>query len=158
MGPYRPAAEWRLAAVVQQGLSAPCLIRAALDLMPVLPRRRLIRTALDDIELGAHAASELQFLRFCRRNGLPCPDEMQLRVRAAGTHYLDAHYRRQKLSFEIDGAHHRWVANWEADAMRSLKLAAARRPSGEQVLRITPAAMRHDGPELARALRLLLCP
>ena len=152
------AAEWRLAAVVQQGVSTVPLIRATLEQMPRLPRRALVRAVLDDVELGAHAASELQFLRFCRSQGLPLPDELNLRVRAGGTRFVDAHYRRQRTSIEVDGAHHRLAAQWEADALRSLELAVARRGTGDQVYRITPAAMRHDASRLAALLRALLCP
>ena len=153
------AAEWRLAAVVQQRISAVPLIRSTLEGMPRLPRRALIRTVLDDVELGAHAASELQFLRFCRAHRLPLPDELQLRVRADGTtHYLDAHYRRQKVSFELDGAHHRLAGQWEADLLRSLELAVARRDSGEQVIRLSPTALRHDSQKVAHLLRALLLP
>ena len=150
------AAEWRLAAVVQQGISAVPLIRETLAEMPRLPRRRLIREVLDDVELGAHAASELQFLRFCRAHDLPLPDDLNLKVRASGTRYLDAYYRRQKVSFELDGAHHRLAGQWDADVLRSLQLAVARRGTGEQLHRLTPTALRHDGEQVAQLLRALL--
>lgn len=151
------AAEWRLAAVVQQKLSSVLQIRHTLAQMPRLPRRALIRSILDDVELGAHAGSELQFLRFCRAHGLPLPDEMQLRVRAGGTRYVDAHYRRQRLSFELDGSHHRSAGQWEADLLRSLHLAVAARGSGEQVIRLTPGQLRHNAGEVAPLMRALLC-
>jgi hypothetical protein len=110
--PTDRAAEGSLAAVVQSRLSAPRLIREALAQMSSLHRRALIREVLDDVELGAHATSELEFLRFCRRNGLPLPDELQVRVRAGGVRYLDARYRRQRVTVELDGAHHRLVGQW----------------------------------------------
>jgi hypothetical protein len=151
-------AEWRLAAVVQQGLSSPAMIRRRLQQMPRLPWRRLIRAVLDDVELGAHAGSELEFLRFCRTHCLPLPDQLQLRVRAAGTKYVDAHYRWQKLSFEIDGAHHRSAGQREADQLHTLELAVARRGSGNQVIRLSPGVLRHDAGRTAELMRLLLCP
>lgn len=150
------AAEWRLAAVVQQKLTHVPVIRTTLAQMPRLPRRRLIREVLDDVELGAHAGSELQFLRFCRAHGLPLPDELQVKARAGGTCYLDARYRRQKVTVESDGAHHREAGQWEADQLRSLRLAVARRGTGEELVRISPSALRHDGPEIAGLLRALL--
>jgi hypothetical protein len=157
--PTDKAAEWRIAAVVQQGVSAVPLLRGTLAEMPRLPRRQLIRLVLDDVELGAHAASELQFLQFCRAYGLPLPDEMQLRVRADGkTRYVDGHYRAQQISFELDGAHHRMAGQWEADQLRALELAVARRGSATQVIRLSPGALRHDGPRIAALLRVLLCP
>lgn len=149
-------AEWRLAAVVQQRISAPVLIREHLLLLPQLKRKQLVREVLDDVELGAHAGSELAFLRFLREHGLPLPDELQLRVRAGrATHFLDARYRRQRITFELDGAHHRDVASWQADALRTLRVAAAL--PGEQVLRLTPFMLRNDCDELAKLLRVLLC-
>lgn len=149
-------AETRLAMVVQQRLTAVVLLRAALEKMPRLPRRALIREVLDDVEFGAHAQSELEFLRFCRRNGLPEPDEMQVKVRAGGTHYLDARYRRQKVSVEVDGTHHKEVEQWDKDTLRSLQLAVAARGTGEQLIRITRANMRHDEAKVADLLRTLL--
>ncbi len=149
------AAEWRIAAMVQQRLSAVPLLRKALELQPRLRRRPLIRTVLDDVELGAHAASELEFLRFLRRNGLPLPDELQRRVRTSGgPAYLDARYRKQRVTFEIDGAHHREAGSWEADALRSLRVGVAL--SGERVFRLTTANLRHDEQEVAALLHTIL--
>lgn len=148
-------AEWRLAAVVQQKLSAPVLMREALLALPQLRRRALIAEVLDDVELGAHAGSELRFLRFLRRHGLPAPDELQVKVRITGrTYFLDARWARARLTVEVDGAHHRDVGQWDADALRSLRLVSAL--AGEQVVRITTGNLRHDEEEVARCLRLLL--
>ena len=154
--PSEREAERRIALVVQQRLTTPARIRAALELMPRLRRRGLLLEVLDDVELGAHAGSELDFLRFCRRNGLPEPDELPVKVRANGVKYLDARYRRQRVGVELDGAHHMWVDAWDADALRSLTLAAASRGTGEQLLRITQGMLRHSGDEVARLLRVIL--
>jgi hypothetical protein len=148
-------AEWRVAASVQKGITAAGLLRSTLAEMPTLRRRALIRSVLYDVEFGAHAGSELQFLRFCRAYELPRPDELQVRVRSGkATHYLDVRYRRQQTTVELDGAHHRDVATWEADALRSLRLASAM--PGERVLRLTPGMLRHDGAEVAALLRSIL--
>lgn len=147
-------AEWRIAAAVQRRMTAVPLLREALATMPSLKRRALVVAVLDDVELGAHAGSELQFLRFCRVHGLPRPDELQVRVRSGRVHYLDARYRRQRVTIEVDGAHHREVATWEADALRTLRVVAAL--PGEQVIRLTPGLLRHDGDEVARHLRAIL--
>ena len=148
-------AEWRIAAAVQRRITAVPLLREALVTMPALKRRALVRTVLDDVELGAHAGSELQFLRFCRAHGLPRPDELQVRLRSGrSTHYLDARYRRQRVTIEVDGAHHREVATWEADALRTLRVVAA--SPGEQLIRLTPGLLRHDGDEVAEHLRVIL--
>lgn len=149
------AAEWRIAAAVQRRITAVPLLRETLAEMPRLKRHALVLAVLDDVERGAHAGSELQFLRFCRSHGLPLPDELQVRVRAGGaTHFLDARYRRQQVTVEVDGAHHRDVASWESDALRSLRVAAAM--PGERLLRLTPGMLRHDGDEVAALLRSIL--
>lgn len=148
-------AEWRIAAMVQRRLSAVPRLRAALQLQPRLPRRALIRTVLDDVELGAHAASELALLRFLRRHGLPLPDELQRRVRTeGGPAYLDARYRKQRVTFEVDGAHHRDAGTWEADALRALRVGVAL--AGERVYRLTMANLRHDEEEVAALLHAIL--
>lgn len=152
--PSDRAAEWRIAAAVQQRVTAVVRLREALDGLPRLPRRGLIRVVLDDVELGAHAASELAYLRFCRRHGLPLPDALQLKVRAGGVRYLDVRYVRQRVSLELDGAHHKDAGQWEADALRTLQLAVA--VPGERVLRLTMGNLRHDGDEVARLLHVLL--
>jgi hypothetical protein len=148
------AAEWRVAAAVQKRITSVPSLRAVLAQMPTLKRRALVAAVLDDVELGAHAGSELQYLRFCRLHGLPRPDELQVKVRSGAVHYLDARYRRQKVTVELDGAHHREVATWEADALRTLRVVAAL--PGERVVRLTPGMLRHDGPEVAQHLRTLL--
>ncbi len=150
------AAEWRVAAAVQQRLVQVADVRTALTAMPKLPRRSLLLTVLDDVELGAHAGSELQFLRFCREHGLPLPDELQVRVRAGGTKYVDARYRRQRVSVELDGAHHMRVEQWDADTLRGLHLAVAHHGTGETLVRLTMGNLRHEGSEVAGLLGQLL--
>jgi hypothetical protein len=149
-------AELRLAMTVQQRITNVPPVRAALNGVPRLKRRALLLQVLDDIELGAHAQSELDFLRFCRRNGLPVPDELQVRVRTTGLRYLDGRYTRQRVSLEIDGAHHQWVEQWDADTLRSLELTVAARGTGEQFIRLTQANLRHDEARVVSLLRTLL--
>ena len=148
-------AEFLLAATVQQRKTAVPLVRATLAAMPELTRRALVRELLDDLELGAHAVSELRFLRMCRTHGVPEPDDLQLRVRAgSNTYYLDARYRAQRITIEVDGAHHREAQTWDADALRSLRVVAAL--PGEQVIRITTGMLRHHEAEVAGLLRSVL--
>jgi hypothetical protein len=149
------AAEWRVAAAVQARITAVSRLREALADMPTLRRRALLRSVLDDVELGAHAGSELQFLRFCRTHHLPAPDELQVRVRSGtAVHYLDARYRRQRVTVEVDGAHHKDVEVWEADALRSLRVAAEL--PGERMVRLTTGLLRHEGGEVAALLGTIL--
>src|SRR3954465_9608359 len=61
------AAEHRLTLAVQQRITTPLSLRLSLEQMPQLPRHALVVEVLADVELGATAQSELDFLRFCRR-------------------------------------------------------------------------------------------
>ena len=150
------AAEWRIAAAVQQRLVLPHELRRALDELPRLPRRPLVRTVLDDVELGAHAAGELDFLRFLRRHRLPPPDELQRPVRAGRLRYLDAWWQRQRVAVEVDGAHHRSVAEWEADALRSNDVVLSSRHERVVLLRFTSGNLRHDADRVAAQLAAVL--
>ena len=148
-------AERVLIATVQQRITAASVVRVTLGEMPELTRRALVREVLDDIELGAHAASERRFLAMCRSHGVPLPDVLQYKVRSAGgTSYLDGRYVRARVTVEIDGAHHRGAGTWDDDAMRSLRLAASL--PGEQIIRITTGMLRHHEAEVAELLRVIL--
>lgn len=151
--PSARAGEWRLAAVVQQRLVRVGDLRAALEQMPRLERRALIRDVLDDVELGAHAASELDFLRFLRRHELPLPDRLQRPVRVGKVRYLDAWWDKQRVTAEIDGAHHRSVAAWNADVLRANSVVIREQHDRVLLLRFTRGNLRHDELEVAAQLR-----
>jgi very-short-patch-repair endonuclease len=146
------AAEWRVAAAVQQRRVTVPDLRQALAAMPRLPRRALVNAVLDDVEHGAHAASELDFLRFLRRWHLPRPDALQRPVRLGSLRYLDAWWERQRVAAELDGAHHRDVAQWEHDVLRANDVLVAGRRSGTVLLRFTTGNLRHDGARVAAQL------
>jgi very-short-patch-repair endonuclease len=157
LAPTDKAAEWRLAAVVQQGLTDVPALRRCLEQLPKLKRRALVLTVLDDVEFGAHAASELEFLRFCRRNGLPVPDQLQVKVRAGNRRlYVDACYTRRRVSVEVDGGHHRWVEQWDADVLRANDLAISAAGRGEVLLRFSAGNLRHEPERVAAQLRTAL--
>jgi hypothetical protein len=148
-------AEFLVAATLQQRKSSVPQVRRLLTEMPELTRRSLVREVLSDVELGATAVSERRFVEMCRRWGLPLPDQMQLRLRSGGrTYYLDARYARQRITIEVDGAHHRETAQWEADALRALRVVA--RMPGEQVIRITTGMLRNHEAEVAALLLSIL--
>ena len=69
----------------------------------------VLRPFVADLVGGAQALSEVAFLRFCRRHGLPRP-EMNVRSDASGRRrYLDATFRRpdgRLVRAEIDGGVH----------------------------------------------------
>ena len=154
--PSDRAAEWRVAAAVQQRLVRPRDLRRTLAELPRLHRRALVTAVLDDVELGAHAAGELDFLRFLRSHRLPAPDRLQRPVRLGTLRYLDAWWERQRVGVELDGAHHRTVGTWEDDVLRSNDVMVAGRSDGTLLLRFSTGNLRHDGPRVAGQLRAVL--
>jgi very-short-patch-repair endonuclease len=149
--------EWRVAAAVQQRLVRARDLRAALEVLPRLPRRALLRAVLDDVEFGAHAASELSLLRFLRRHRLPAPDRLQRPVRRGTICYLDAWWERQRVAAEMDGAHHRLVGTWDDDALRANAVVLRERHDRVLLLRFTAGNLRHDAEMVAQQLRDALC-
>ena len=147
------AAEWRVAAAVQQRLVRPADLRQSLKEMPYVHRHALLVAVLDDVELGAHAASELDFLRFLRRHGLPLPDRLQRPVRSGKLRYLDAWWEKQRVSAEMDGAHHRLVGTWEDDTLRANDVVLVERHDRILLLRFTRGNLRHDEARVAAQLR-----
>jgi very-short-patch-repair endonuclease len=154
--PSDRAAEWRLAAAVQQRVVRVRDVRSALAALPRLRRRALVRAVLDDVEQGAHAGSELDFLALLRRNRLPLPDELQLRPRTRDVRYLDAVWKRQRVAAEIDGAHHMEVAAWDADVLRANAVVIGHRDDGLLLVRFTTGNLRHDEPVVVEQLGTLL--
>jgi very-short-patch-repair endonuclease len=150
------AAEWRVAAGVQQQLVRVSDLRAALLEMPRLERRALVRGVLDDVELGAHAQSELDFLSFLRRHRLPRPDRLQRPVRTGKIRYLDAWWEKQRVAAEMDGAHHRLVGQWDDDALRGNDVMLVERHDRILLLRFTAGNLRHDEHRVAEQLRRAL--
>jgi very-short-patch-repair endonuclease len=150
------AAEWRVAAAVQQRLVRPQELRSTLAELPRLHRRRLLTSVLDDVQHGAHAGSELDLLRFLRRHRLPAPDRLQRPVRVGGLRYLDAWWERQRVAAELDGAHHRSVSAWEDDVLRANDVLVAGREDGTLLLRFTTGNLRHDAARVAAQLSKVL--
>lgn len=151
--PTDRAGEWRVAAAVQQGLVVAPGLRRALDQMPELPRAELLAAVIDDVEFGAHAASELDFLRFLRQHRLPMPDRLQRPVRRGTIRYLDAWWEKQRVNAEMDGAHHRLVGTWEDDTLRANDVVLVERHDRILLLRFTRGNLRHDGLRVAAQLR-----
>jgi len=149
-------AEWRIAAAVQQRRTRVPDLRMALAQMLRLRRRALVGVVLDDVELGAHAASELRFLRFLRVHGLPKPDRLQRPVRRGTLRYLDAWWERQRVTVEVDGTHHQQVGQWDADTLRGNDVVIAEKHNRVLLLRVTTGNLRHEGPRVADQLRSAL--
>ena len=142
-----------LAAGVQQRLATPHDLRAELVRSPTVRHRRLLLAAVDDIEMGAHALSEIDFARLCRRHRLPAPDQQAIRTEPSGRRrYLDAKWRRRdgrQLVAEVDGGLHLYVRRWWDDQLRQNEVML----SHSLVLRFPSVVIRTDEEVVADQLR-----
>ncbi|TCC00680.1 hypothetical protein E0H26_01390 [Micromonospora zingiberis] len=146
-------AQEMIAAGCQQRRVLPEELAAVLDVLPRAPRRRLIRQTIDDVTGGAQALSEIDFVRLCRRAGLPEPDLQERRTDAAGrTRWLDAYWRAWRLHVEIDGAHHMDVRHWAADMQRQNDVWT----TGDRILRFPAWLVRAHPDQVADTLRRAL--
>jgi very-short-patch-repair endonuclease len=142
-----------IAAGCQQGRVTPEEILAVVELMPRARRRALVIETARYVEGGAEALSEIDFVRLCRRHGLPPPDLQERRQDASGrVRYLDAYWRDFHLQVEVDGAHHMDVRHWEADMRRQNDLWI----KGDRILRFSAWSARHHSVEIAGQLRRAL--
>lgn len=117
-----------LAAGIQQRLTTVDRLTATLDLAGKVKFHRLLRKTLADIDGGAHAVSEIDFVRFCARNGLPKPKHQQVRKDTKGRRrYLDAVLEgpHGDVRVEIDGALHLVVQTYWSDMYRGNELTIA---------------------------------
>ena len=95
---------------MQQRLVVASSLHEALDRWPKLRHHHALRLAVFDVEQGAQALSEIDFVRLCRRYGLPPPVLQAVRREPSGRRrYLDALWRDEhgrELAAEVDGALH----------------------------------------------------
>lgn len=142
-----------VAAACQQRLTVPVEILSVVNRMPRARRRALVRETAHDAAGGAQALSEIDFVRLCRRYGLPTPDLQEPRTDGSGRRrYLDAYWRRWRLHVEIDGAHHMDVRNWAADMRRQNEVWIA----GDRILRFPAWLVRQRPAEVAAQVRAAL--
>jgi hypothetical protein len=144
-----------LAAGVQQRLTTARRLQEVLEGAGRVRHRRLLLSVLADIEGGAQAVSEIDFLRFCRRHGFPKPT-LQSRADTKGKRrYLDATFirsDRRLIGVEIDGAAHLLVTTYWHDMRRLNDLVI----DGRRVLRFPSAAIYADDPDAVAQLRAAL--
>lgn len=79
----RPAAGL-LAAAVQQCVTTAAALASALDSRVRTRHRAVLIAAVHDIDGGSQALSEIDFVRLCRRNGLPTPVRQEVRRERSG--------------------------------------------------------------------------
>lgn len=145
-----------LAAGVQQGLVDADELAQALALAPRVRHHAALTLAIADIGLGSEALSEIDFLRLCRRHGLPEPIRQAVRPDRAGRRrYLDAEWRRRdglRVVAEVDGALHLIVTRWWDDQLRQNEVTIG----GAAVLRFPSAVVRSEENLVADQLRRML--
>jgi hypothetical protein len=139
-----------LAAAVQQRLVSAAALAEELDRASRIRHRRLLRCAVADIAQGAQALSEIDFVRLCRRHGLPLPEQQVIRRERGGRRrYLDATWRRhdgRSVVAEVDGALHLDQRRWWDDQHRQNEIVL----SDAIVLRF-PSVVVRTQPELVAA-------
>ncbi|GGM49265.1 hypothetical protein ACFFX1_23015 [Dactylosporangium sucinum] len=156
------AAQWAVddaeaAAVIsagfQQRLVAGDDVHAALDRMRGLRRERLIRAAADDARGGSESLPEVDFVRLCRRHGLPEPSRQVVRLDSLGRkRYRDALFDDFGVHVEIDGGQHMEARAWVADMRQHNDVAIA----GGRLLRFAAWQVRHRPAEVAAQVRAAL--
>lgn len=116
-----------LAAAVQQRLTTAAELRQALVAATRTRNRAAFIAAVEDIGQGSQALSEIDFIRLCRRFGLPKPEQQTVRLEPNGRRrYLDVTWRRDDgrlVVVEVDGAHHMNAGQWESDQLRHNEIA-----------------------------------
>jgi hypothetical protein len=154
-GSPRPACGL-FAAAVQQRLTTTTSLAEALGRHSRTRHRRALTLAVADIEGGAQALSEIDFVRLCRRHRLPQPMQQRLRHEPSGRRrYLDASWRRadgRLVVAEVDGGLHLTPRRWWDDQLRQNELAL----SDALVLRFPSVVVRTDPQAVAEQLRRAL--
>lgn len=149
------AAARLLVAGVQQLRMYPSLLRDELLARRTSRHRRLLLLLCNDLDGGAQALSEVEFLAFCRRHGFPRPT-LQVRVDSGGRRrYLDATFRRpdgSTFGAEIDGGIHLQLKVKARDDLKDNYAKLARR----LVLRFSSVLIYTDDPEAVQQIRSAL--
>ncbi len=134
-----------LTSSVQQRITSLPGLRREVDGRSKIGNRAAIREALDAIHGGATSTNEADFLRECRRRGLPVP---AMQVRRVDVHSqrrrTDAEFRLpdgRLLIVEIDGVGHFELGQWQADLTRNNGLAVA---TGALIMHVTGWEVRND--------------
>jgi very-short-patch-repair endonuclease len=146
------AAALVVAAFQQRLVGLPEVVDAA-DRQPKARRRSLVLDVARDAASGAHSLPELEFVRLCRRAGLPAPEcQVRRRDRTGRRRYLDAYFKDFGVHVEIDGEQHlEPQARW-ADMKRQNDLWVA----GDRVLRFPAWVVRRHPAEVAEQVRAAL--
>lgn len=146
-----------IVSVAQQRLASPQRLSREALRRPKLRHRRWIDEALRELLQGATSTTEADFLRECRRRGLPQPRMQTRRVDArSGRRRTDAEFRTadgRLVIVEIDGVGHMEVAQWHADLARHNDLAVT---TGALALRVSGWEVRNDPDPFFTLLRAVV--
>jgi hypothetical protein len=147
-----------VAAAVQQRVTTPDRLEAAMRTVGRIRHKAYVRLALADVRDGAQSLGELDLAHLCRRFGLVPPRRQVLRRERTGrTRYLDAEWdlpNGEVCVLEIDGGHHMDVASWQEDMRRERSVVVTRR----WVLRATVFEIRLEGAAVFADLRAMGVP
>jgi hypothetical protein len=129
-----------IAATFQQRLVGLEDVRPVLSARKRLRRRAVIEAAVADASGGAESAYEIDFVRLCRRAGLPEPSRQAIRTDRDGRkRYRDVFFDEWGVQVKIDGSQHMDVHGWYADMRQGNEIAI----SGVRLLRFPGWAVRH---------------
>jgi hypothetical protein len=155
--PERAAGGLLASAVQQRLVSADHLVGWIPRLQP-LPRAKLLRSLLLDIQGGAESMAEVDLGRVCRRGGLAAPDRQRRRKDRSGKwRWTDAEWDLpggRILVLEVDGAFHMEFEHWAADLKRQRQITTPNRT----VVRATALELRLGPEALVDDLRALGVP
>jgi hypothetical protein len=104
-----------VARACQRGLITPFLLGEALQLRARARWRGQLTDALLDVADGAHSVLEYRYIHGVERaHGLPRPDRQAQAVRHGARIFRDIHYRRYRVTVELDGtASHPDEQRWQ---------------------------------------------
>ncbi|TCJ29937.1 hypothetical protein [Nocardioides jejuensis] len=107
------AVNWRVASVAR--------MLEALEDLPSLARRSLIREVLLDLKAGACSVLEREYLRIEQAHGLPIGRRQAPRRTPGGKEFRDVEYEEYGLVVELNGrAFHSGKQAWDKDLEREL--------------------------------------
>jgi hypothetical protein len=123
---------------LQQRLIEPRRLLQTVELLPRLPRRRLVAELVREFNGGAHSLNELDFAAMCHRYDVPPPRRQAKRYDSAGQlRAIDVEFvtvSGKILRLEIEGIQHLNPDNYFADITRHNQLQIADPAVGLRVL------------------------
>ena len=141
----RIAALFIVASALQGHLVSAAAVKHALAEREIIKRSQVVRGTVAEFSGGAHSMGELDFVRECRRRGLPEPERQVPRSGSTGRkRFTDAEFIRpdgRVVMVEVDGIGHMSPDTWLADMARHNELTVS---TEALVLRISAWQMRRD--------------